>query len=56
MVVVPRSVVETYVSRTYVQVLEDGLPIERDVEVGIQTPTRAEIRSGLSAGEAVVLR
>lgn len=55
-VVVPRSVVETYVNRTYVQVLEDGLPVERDVEVGIQTPTRAEIRSGLSAGEAVVLR
>ena len=55
-VVVPRSVVETYVNRTYVQVLEDGLPVERDVEVGIETPTRAEIRSGLSAGEAVVLR
>ena len=55
-VVVPRSVVETYVNRTYVQVLEDGLPVERDVEVGIETPTRAEIRTGLSAGEAVVLR
>lgn len=55
-VVVPRSVVETYVNRTYVQVLEDGLPVERDVEVGIETPTRVEIRTGLSAGEAVVLR
>ena len=54
--VVPRSVVETYVNRTYVQVLEDGLPVERDVEVGIETPTRAEIRTGLSAGEAVILR
>jgi hypothetical protein len=45
-VVVPRSVVETYVNRTYVQVLEAGLPVERDVEVGIETPTHAEIRSG----------
>ena len=55
-VVVPRSVVETYVNRTYVQVLEDGLPVERDVEVGIETPTRVEIRAGLATGESVVLR
>lgn len=55
-IVVPRNVVRNYMGRKYIQVLEDGLKKERDVEVGLETPTETEIRKGLEEGEKVIVR
>lgn len=38
-----------------VRVLEDGTPVTRDVEVGVMNRLYAEIKSGLSEGEEVIL-
>lgn len=53
---VPRNVIRTYMQRKYVQVLVNGLKVEKDVEVGLQTLTEAEILGGLEEGDKVILR
>lgn len=53
-IVVPRSMVSSYGGRSYVQVLENGMKFERDVELGIQTPTEVEIKKGLNVGDKLV--
>lgn len=40
--------------RTYVNVLKNGIRQERDVEIGIGTPTEVEIRQGLAVGELII--
>ena len=55
-IVLPRNLVQTYLGRRFVYVLADGLREERNVEVGIQTPTQAEVIAGLEVGEEVVVR
>ncbi len=56
-VVIPLAALRTIGARTYVQVAEaDGSKREIDVEVGQQTPTEAEILSGLTPGQKVVGR
>lgn len=55
-IVVPRDVVHTYLGRSYVQVMEDGVKRERTVEVGVQNATEAEIVKGLQPGEKVIER
>ena len=55
-VVLPRNLVQTYLGRRFVYVLTDGLREERNVEVGIQTPTQVEVVAGLEIGEEVVVR
>ena len=55
-IVVPRNLVQTYLGRRFVYVLEDGLRQERNVGVGIQTSTRTEITEGLEEGEILVVR
>ena len=51
-VVIPLAALRTIGARTYVQVAEaDGSKREVDVEVGQQTPTDAEILSGLTPGQ-----
>lgn len=52
----PRNVIRTYMQRKYVQVLVNGLKVEKDVEVGMETLTEAEILSGLNEGDKVILR
>ncbi|HEX2998131.1 MAG TPA: HlyD family secretion protein, partial [Anaerolineales bacterium] len=37
-----------------VTVLENGRQVERDVEIGLQSDTYAEVKSGLTEGEIVV--
>ena len=54
-IVLPRNLVRTYMGRKYVQVLEDGLKKERDVEIGLETPTEVEIIKGLEEGESVIV-
>lgn len=55
-VVIPKNLIKTDGDRTYVQVYENGEKKDRDVTVGITNATEAEITSGLSAGEAVIIR
>ncbi len=55
-IVLPRSAIRSYLGRNYVQVAEDGdRRKEVDVEVGLMTPTEAEIVQGLKEGEKVIL-
>jgi membrane fusion protein, macrolide-specific efflux system len=42
-------------NRKYVSVLENGLRVEKDVEVGISNETDVEIVSGLAVGDLVIL-
>lgn len=53
---VPSNAVHIYGDYSFVRVLEDGVSIERPVEVGLVTPTRIEIIKGLSVGETVIIR
>lgn len=55
-VVIPKNLIKTDGDRSYVQIYENGEKIDRDVTVGITNATEAEILSGLSAGEAVIIR
>jgi len=51
----PSNAIRTYGSRTYVQVLEDGVKVEKDVELGLTTNSTVEILSGLDEGEVVII-
>lgn len=53
-IVLPRTVVKSYLGRSYVQVLVDGVKRERTVELGITGGTDVEILSGLEAGDRVL--
>ncbi len=54
--VLPKRAVQRYATRRYVHVLVNGVRVERDVEIGLETATEVEIVRGLEAGEEVVLR
>ena len=51
----PANAIRTYGSRTYVQVLENGVKVEKDVELGLTTNSTVEILSGLDEGEVVII-
>ena len=55
-VVLPKYVLKTYADRTYVNLLIDGIKVERDIETGVETATEVEIVKGLQAGDLVVTR
>ena len=55
-IVLPRNLVRNYMGRRYVLVLEDGLKKERDVEIGLETPTEMEIMKGLEEGELIIIK
>ena len=42
-------------NRTYVRVLENDIPEERDVTVGVNNGTEVEITGGLEVGEKLVV-
>jgi multidrug efflux pump subunit AcrA (membrane-fusion protein) len=52
---VPREAVFGTGSDRHVFVVSNGLLARRPVEIGLISPTRTEITSGLEDGEAVVL-
>jgi hypothetical protein len=54
--VLPARAVQRYATRRYVHVLVNGVRVERDVEIGLETPTEVEVVQGLEEGEEVVLR
>lgn len=53
-IVLPRSAVRSYMGRNYVQVMDGEIRRDVDVEVGLQTPTEAEIVKGIEVGQIVV--
>lgn len=55
-IVIPKNLVRNYLGRRYVQLLVDGLPTERDVEIGLETPTLYEIVKGLNEGDQIIDR
>ena len=54
--VLPRRLVMRYGTRRYVRVLADGLKQERDVQIGLETPTEVEIVKGLEEGDLAIVR
>ena len=51
---VPTRSVHLYNGRAFVFVLEDELPVLRDIEIGLMGNTFTEIQSGLEPGELVI--
>lgn len=54
-IVIPKNLLNRLAGRTYVYVLVDEVREERDVRVGIQTPTQVEILDGLQVGDKLLL-
>ena len=54
-IVLPRTQINLMSGRRYVNVLEDGVRVEKDVEVGLTTDTEAEIIKGLAVGDLVIV-
>jgi len=55
-ITVPSNAVQRYGEYSFVRVYEEGVSRERPVELGLITPTRIEIISGLKVGESVIIR
>jgi len=53
-IVLPRSVVSTFMGQYYVQILEDGMRMERDLVVGIVTDREIEVLSGLDENDEII--
>ena len=53
--VLPRSLINLMSGRKYVNVLLDGVRVEKDVAIGLMTDTEAEILTGLDEGDLVIL-
>lgn len=51
--VIPTSAVSEFDGKTYVYVWENGIRVEREVELGIKSVTFYEVISGLSEGEVI---
>lgn len=54
-IVLDKSLVTTYLSRKYVHILVDGLKVERDVQIGLESASKVEILEGLEVGEEVIV-
>lgn len=55
-IVVPKNAIRMDLGRNYVFILEGNAKRERNVELGIQTPSEVEIVKGLEEGQKVILR
>ncbi len=54
-IVLPRNVVQTYSGQNVVSVLENGVKVEKIVELGVQGNIDVEIVKGLEVGELVII-
>ncbi|MCH7641233.1 efflux RND transporter periplasmic adaptor subunit [Patescibacteria group bacterium] len=52
--VVPAGAISQFQGQAIVRVLVNGQPQEREVEIGLTTPTQVEILNGLEEGETVI--
>ncbi len=53
-ITIPSGAVKTMGGKSYVEVLNNGVPEKKTVEIGISDDTNTEIKSGLTEGEKVV--
>jgi multidrug efflux pump subunit AcrA (membrane-fusion protein) len=53
-IVVPQALVHQADGRSYVEMLKDGLRVQRNVETGIKNVTEIEIVKGLNEGEKIL--
>ena len=53
---VPNAAVKTSTSGSYVQILQNGTPVNQTVTVGIATDSYTEIMSGLAEGQEVITK
>jgi membrane fusion protein (multidrug efflux system) len=53
--VIPEEAISPTSDGAFVWVIEEGRAVRRDVELGVRTPGFVEIRSGVTAGEQVVV-
>ena len=53
---VPNAAVKTSTSGSYVQILQNGTPVNQTVAVGISTDSYTEITSGLAEGQEVIVK
>lgn len=54
-IVVNNSALESFNGRTFVYVLQDGIKVERYIEIGITTINEVEITNGLEVGDIVII-
>ncbi len=54
-IMLPRRQINLMSGRRYVNVLEDGVRVEKDVEIGLMTDTEAEIVKGLDEGDLIIV-
>lgn len=52
---IPQRAIRTVGNRAFVQVLRDGVPVEQEVILGYRSSGQAEVVSGLSDGDRIVL-
>lgn len=53
-IVIPRDLLHGFMGQKTVYILEDGIKKDRNVQVGIETPTEVEIIKGLEEGEEII--
>jgi macrolide-specific efflux system membrane fusion protein len=54
-IVIPKQLINNFANRKFVNVLKDNIREERDIEVGIQNDTEAEVIKGLEEGELIIV-
>jgi len=52
--VIPRDLLHGFMGQKTVYILDDGIKKDRNVQVGIETPTEVEIVKGLEEGEEII--
>lgn len=52
--IVPNTAVKTQNGQSYVEVLENDVPVRKSVETGLTSDTMTEILSGLTEGETII--
>lgn len=53
-ITVPNSAIKTQNGKSYVQVMKNGIPENRNIEIGINNDTYTEIISGINVGDEIV--
>ena len=54
-IIIPSGIIYNFMGGYYVHVLENGIRMERDVEIGLLAPGQVEILNGLSEGELLII-